>query len=309
MTNTPFLNYSSNTKLLLTAEYVVLDGAKALALPLKFKQWLQVYLSDEGDASLRWSSRELGKEWFSADFSLSDFSIIESSNENIAKRLQRILQVVRRINPQFLNNISHIDVITDTDFMLMWGLGSSSTLISNIAKWADINPYHLQFEIFGGSGYDIACATAIAPIFYSISQGIPEVSNAAFSPPFNSMIGFLYSGQKMNSRDSLSQYRQHGRISLELINRISAISDELVLINDIEKFEERILEHEEIMSHILSAPTISKLAFSDYPYTIKSLGAWGGDFLMFTCRDFQQAENYFSKKGYQNIFKYSDLVL
>ena len=35
-------NFYSNGKLLLTAEYLVLDGAKALALPTKFGQDLEV---------------------------------------------------------------------------------------------------------------------------------------------------------------------------------------------------------------------------------------------------------------------------
>ena len=35
-------NYYSNGKLLLTGEYVVLDGAKALAVPTKFGQLLNI---------------------------------------------------------------------------------------------------------------------------------------------------------------------------------------------------------------------------------------------------------------------------
>ena len=42
---------------------------------------------------------------------------------------------------------------------------TSSTLIANLAKWSNVDPYILLSETFGGSGYDIACASAKKALF------------------------------------------------------------------------------------------------------------------------------------------------
>ena len=57
--------YYSNGKLLLTAEYVVLDGALALALPSKFGQDLCLKLID--NPFCVWESFDSNnKQWFKA---------------------------------------------------------------------------------------------------------------------------------------------------------------------------------------------------------------------------------------------------
>ena len=51
--------FNSNGKLLLTGEYLVLDGAKALAVPTIFGQSLSLELIDE--AKIIWSSFDENK--------------------------------------------------------------------------------------------------------------------------------------------------------------------------------------------------------------------------------------------------------
>ncbi|MCZ2443376.1 MAG: GHMP kinase [Flavobacteriales bacterium] len=300
---------TSHTKLLLTAEYLVLDGARALALPLKFNQSLQVLPSVSTLREIKWISKELGEIWFTAEFRLDDFTIISASQNDIAETLKNIFKAVRRINPHFLLDSTSCELTTDTDFRLCWGLGSSSTLIANIAKWADVDPFYLQKEIFGGSGYDIACAIASSPIFYALENGKPHVLQAAFDPPFKDKIGFVYSGHKMNSRSSMKHYQEKKKDLDVWIGKVSTITENLIDVKDIETFESLLFEHEQILSQILVTPTIASQCFKDYPYLIKSLGAWGGDFLLFTCRDMSEAITYFNKKGYATIFRYADIVL
>ena len=62
------------------------------------------------------------------------------------------------------------NITTKLTFPRAWGLGTSSTLISLIAQWAKCDPFELLFEAFGGSGYDIACATANSPISYQLPR-------------------------------------------------------------------------------------------------------------------------------------------
>ena len=47
--------------------------------------------------------------------------------------------------------------------------------------------------------------------------------------------------------------------------------------------------------------------FPDYFGTLKSLGAWGGDFILATGN--KDTSQYFIDKGYATILKYSDMVL
>ena len=59
--------YRSNGKLLLTGEYVVLDGANALAIPTKYGQSLTVEPNDSN--TIVWKSyNELDKVWFEDEF-------------------------------------------------------------------------------------------------------------------------------------------------------------------------------------------------------------------------------------------------
>ena len=51
--------------------------------------------------------------------------------------------------------------------------------------------------------------------------------------------------------------------------------------------------------------TIKYKLFSDYPGAIKSLGAWGGDFVLATRK---QAIDYFPLKGYKTIYSWDDMI-
>ncbi len=63
-------------------------------------------------------------------------------------------------------------------------------------------------------------------------------------------------------------------------------------------------QHEGIKENHIGIETIKKKYFSDYKSSIKSLGAWGGDFVMATRND----KNYFFEKGYNTIFSFKELI-
>ncbi len=65
--------------------------------------------------------------------------------------------------------------------------------------------------------------------------------------------------------------------------------------------------HEEIISEIIKLPTIKEQLFSDYPNTIKSLGAWGGDFVLVTGNESEM--DYFKRKGFKTIVPFKDMLL
>jgi len=85
-------------------------------------------------------------------------------------------------------------------------LGTSSTLINNIAQWLQIDAFELLNNSFGGSGYDIACAQYDTPIFYRLENQKPNVTPVDFQPQFASNLYFVYLNQKQNSKNAIAAY-------------------------------------------------------------------------------------------------------
>ena len=66
-------------------------------------------------------------------------------------------------------------------------------------------------------------------------------------------------------------------------------------------------KHEVIMSDVLEIQTIKEKLFPDFKGVIKSLGAWGGDFVMAISKDNPTA--YFKEKGYSVVLSYEEMIL
>ena len=298
--------FYSNGKLLLTGEYAVLDGAKALALPTTFGQFLTVEPSKR--KGLFWHSlnRE-GKVWFEMEVDLGTMTMRTSTHASIAKTALKILTEAQRLQPGFLAHGEGYDVSTFLTFPKDWGLGSSSTLINNIAAWAEIDPYKLLATTFGGSGYDIACAQHNTPITYQRDQGGPIVKAVEFDPVFKNELFFVYLKKKQNSRDGILQYRKQTFNKDELIRVIGNLTSKIMACKDISSFETLLNLHESVISSTIRIPTIKEQLFSDYPRAIKSLGAWGGDFILITGDDASMA--YFRQRGYETIIPFSEMIL
>lgn len=156
-------SYHASGKLLISAEYLVLKGALALAVPLNKGQRLTVEpWSEEG---LLWRAHTLSGLWFDAQFD-KYLNVLSSSSAPHAQQLQNILQQVVAQNPVVGPQLINRQVTTQLEFDPQWGWGSSSTLLSLLAQWLPIDPYSLMDATFGGSGYDLACGTAHGPLFY-----------------------------------------------------------------------------------------------------------------------------------------------
>ncbi|MCF6171623.1 MAG: hypothetical protein L3J31_01940 [Bacteroidales bacterium] len=299
----------SHGKLLLTGEYLVMEGAKAFALPLKQGQSLKVQRKEKSRL-LEWKAVHREGEWFRAVFRTSDFSILQTDNPKLAANLSRILQAVRKLSAGFLQDTTGILVETKLDFRPEYGFGSSSTLISNLAWWAEINPYDLLRLSFGGSGFDLACARAGGPLFFRLKNGLPLVQQAAFDPPFKDNIYFVYLGRKQRSKESIRSFNKTAAFEKEELENISRIGQDLVSTNSLAEFEDLLNLHEKMMAAILGRPTVKSQLFNDYLGTVKSLGGWGGDFVLVTSL---QADSSFradmQKRGFPVVYGYDDLVL
>jgi len=299
--------FYSNGKLLITGEYLVLDGAKALALPTKYGQYLTV--NSGKNHEIHWTSFDKDKSiWFQETISFSEI-IKYKKTENQSEKLTliEILHEAFLLNPKFLNSSEGYHISTELTFPKFWGLGTSSTLINNIAQWLEINAFELLKNSFGGSGYDIACAQNNSPNFYQIINGKPKVEIVNFNPVFSDNLYFVYLNQKQNSKSAIASYYKKQNNFNALFPEINKITVEITQAIPLEKFQELLQKHENIMSEILEIPPVKNSLFSDFNGTVKSLGAWGGDFVLVVSNENPTA--YFKAKGFETIISYSDMIL
>ena len=297
------MNLYSSGKLLITGEYLVLDGAEALALPLSCGQSLNY--KETTNNLIKWNSYDLKNNiWYSAIIDKNNLKVIESSDHNISKRLHGILKSIRNYNPEFLTQNGY-EIETKLNFDKNWGLGSSSTLISNLSKLADVDPYLILNETFGGSGYDIACSNLDHPILYSLENGKRFIQKVEFNPAFKDNLYFVYLNKKQDSGKEIISYRNLN-ISDSDIDKVTSISKQIIKTKSQQEFDLLLDSHEEILSTILKRDTIKKELFSDFEGSIKSLGAWGGDFILASCP--YNPNSYFNGKGFNIIFSFNEMV-
>lgn len=309
-------SYYSNGKLLLTGEYAVLDGALSLAVPTKYGQSLEIEAISE--PKLVWKSLDKNETvWFETAFEITNNEIshgayLEQSRKvrndhAISERLIQILRAAKQLNPDFLKTSKGFKITTKLDFPRYWGLGTSSTLINNIAQWAAIDAYKLLEITFGGSGYDIACAQHNTPITYQLDHSRPLVKPIDFNPSFKDCLYFVYLNKKQNSRDGIKHYhanKGHLKTTIEDINNITS---QIIRAHSLENFETLITQHEEIISKLTKQKVIKALLFNNFKGSIKSLGAWGGDFILVASKE--NPVSYFNEKGFETVIRYTDMIL
>lgn len=300
--------FYSNGKLLITGEYLVLDGAKAFALPTKFGQNLII---EEGHGNMiDWKSYDNdGSIWFEDKISFSSITGNERFNDakNIKNTLIEILHEAYQMNPDFIDSSKGYTIRTELTFPKLWGLGTSSTLINNIAQWLQIDAFELLKTSFGGSGYDIACAQKNVPILYQIINDKPVIETISFKPGFTDKIFFIYLNKKQSSKSSIAAYYgKEGNIE-KRIPIINSITERVIKSTTAKEFADALHDHEIEMSNILEVTTVKEALFSDFDGVIKSLGAWGGDFIMSISKE--NPTGYFKNKGFEVVIPYAGMIL
>lgn len=298
--------FYSNGKLFIAGEYLVLDGADAFALPTKFGQ--DLVIEDRDNNEIEWKSYDSdGHLWFEEIITFDE--VINGANsqvDNVKSTLINILHEAYILNPKFINSAKGYHVSTHLTFPRNWGLGTSSTLINNIAQWTEINAFTLLNNSFGGSGYDIACAQNNTPVLYRIKDNFVE--QVEFNPDFKEHIYFVYLNKKQNSKSAIYAYNNHKNNHLtQSVAENNKITNAILHAKTLKEFASSVQRHEIHLSNILEMQTIKEAVFPDFNGVIKSLGAWGGDFVMVVSKE--NPKEYFSNKGYETILTYEEMIL
>ena len=293
----------SHGKLLLTSEYVVLDGALALALPTKWGQEFFVSEQYDGKSLVNWTALHQGKSWLTATIDYQNGKVVSTNIPESAAFILKVLMKVKELSAIQLKQDSY-SIKTDLQFPANFGLGSSSTLMNNLAQWAEIDAFELNETCLGGSGYDIAVAQEKSAILYQ-SQPQRIVQKIDFNPSFKNDLIFIHLNQKQNSREGINLYRSKEK-SPQLIDEFSDITKRVLQVQTLEEFSELMMLHEKKLSEFLGIDAVKEKHFETCPSFVKSLGAWGGDFVMSS--KFSGYQDYFLGKGFSSVFSYDDLI-
>jgi len=291
-------------KLMLTSEYVAVDGALVLAVPTKLGQELFFTENDDKKSSVHWQAYHQNQLWLDTFIDYKNWEIQETNNQKAAEFILKVLQNVQNLSEtKFKSDVSY-HLKTNLQFPSDFGLGSSSTLMSNLAEWANIDAFDLNEISLGGSGYDVAVAKEKSAILYS---RFPERTyhKINFDPSFKDELIFIHLNQKQDTREGISHYKSK-TTSTELINDYSKLTEKIVNAQNLEEFSQLMTIHEQKLSDFLGTPTVKEKYFQNCPSFVKSLGAWGGDFVL--ASKFGDYKDYFKKQGFTKIFTWQELI-
>lgn len=289
---------------MLTSEYVAVDGALVLAVPTKLGQEL-FYTENENQKSLIvWEAYHQNQLWLKAVINYKNWEIFETNDSKASEFILKTLKNVQNLSDTKLKSDTSYHIKTNLQFPSDFGLGSSSTLMNNLAEWANIDAFILNEISLGGSGYDVAVAKEKSAVLYS---RFPERTyhKIDFNPSFKNELIFIHLNQKQDTREGISHYKSKPT-STELINDYSKLTKMIVNSQNLEEFSELMTIHEQKLSDFLGIPTVKEKYFQNCLSFVKSLGAWGGDFVL--ASKFGDYESYFKKQGFSKIFPWSDLI-
>jgi hypothetical protein len=89
------------------------------------------------------------------------------------------------------------------------------------------------------------------------------------------------------------------------IAQITRLSQLIAVNNDYFEFCLLLELAENEIVEALGRVSIKNELFADFQGSIKSLGAWGGDYILATGED---VETYFKSKGYHKIIPYKEMI-
>lgn len=293
-------------KLLLSGEYVVLRGVTALAVPTRAGQELRLSPAPSGQACfLHWVAYDqAGESWLDIQFG-PRLEVKKASDIQVAKQLQILLRFAARYGtfPQ-----EPFRAQTHLGFDRSWGLGSSSTLVALIARFTHCDAMALHRHAYPGSGYDVATAMEAQALKYKLKKGQPQWR--PFPPPAVWHDTFLvYRGRKQDSQAEVARF-EDTHVPTSILERLNEISLGLTGQMKITQLAAVLQEHETLLSQLLKRKPV-QADYPNCPAQLKSLGAWGGDFMWAVPHSHSEKEavqRYFEPLPEVDIFPFSAIA-
>ena len=90
---------------------------------------------------------------------------------------------------------------------------------------------------------------------------------------------------------------------IKTLNTLNALTKKFLKTKKASEFQTLMLAHENIISKLIGLQPVQQTKFSDYEGVVKSLGAWGGDFVL-ACGP-KNSKAYFSAKGICSLYSLS----
>lgn len=291
-------------KLMLTSEYFAVDGALVLAVPTKLGQEFFFDEKQDQKSLILWEAYHQNKLWLKAVIDYKNWQILETNIISSAEFILKTLKNVQNLSDIKFKATDSYYLKTNLQFPADYGLGSSSTLMTNLAEWSEIDPFHLNSISLGGSGYDIAVAKAKSAVLF---KNKPEIhfERLDFNPKFKNELIFIHLNQKQDSREGINLYKSKIK-SQNLIDEFSDLTRNILLCDELDNFSRLMTLHEQRISDFIELPTVKSIFFEDCAKFVKSLGAWGGDFVM--SAKFEGYQDYFWGKGFTTVFEWNELI-
>lgn len=297
--------FFSPGKLLLTSEYFVLDGALALAVPTILGQEMTVTDLQDDDSLIIWEANHENIGWLNVTIDYKNWTVKKSNIVDSAEFILKVFKEIFNLSPLKFTGCNSYQFKTNLQFPGNFGLGSSSTLMVNLAQWAHVNATVLNENCLGGSGYDIAVAEKHSALLFQKKLEQNYVEKVIFKPSFLEDLILVHLNQKQNSREGIQLYRSKNKSQI-LVDTFSSLTNEILHCKELDVFSELMEKHESLVSEFLDLQTVKNKFFPDCPMFVKSLGAWGGDFVL--SRKFPDYKKYFADRNYNAVFNWKDLV-
>jgi hypothetical protein len=88
---------------------------------------------------------------------------------------------------------------------------------------------------------------------------------------------------------------------------LDRITESVLHATTIDKFGRELEKHEAWLSDILEMKTVRETFFPDFNGVVKSLGGWGGDFILAVSEN--DPTDYFAEKGFKTIVPFGEMIL
>ena len=302
-------SFFARGKLLLTSEYVVLDGIPAVAVPTHLGQRLEL-IEVLDIPILNWTARAHdGSIWLEGSLERTPEGWKPSSSvEPPAPGLEGLAGLLTAAEQLRGTPIPGGSVETFLEFPNDYGWGSSSTLIALVAQWAEVDALALHFATQNGSGYDAVCALVSGPIRYTrtgpASAQWGPVSLAHWP---HTTLYLVHLGEKQRSAPDVVRYRSLAPDPL-LLEAVGEAAELLLRASSPQEWSDAARSHEEAMGRVLGRVPVAETRFASYPHAVKSLGAWGGDFVLAQVREPSDLEK-IKALGFSTVLPWSDCVV